>query len=1043
MAEPDSLLDILRRKQRAGFVGRHGHLEFFRDNLRLPALDDHKRFVISIHGDGGVGKTFLLQQLRRIAREEGASDAYTDEHVYGVPETMSVLAGQLGKPFNDFLSKYEDFEKRREQMAQDPQAPMTAWSKVTRTAVKIGLHASKALPGAGPIVDLVDADAAAEATDQVRVYLSGKFSDSRDVRLLLNPVAELSPLFLQGLRKAAAQLPVALFFDTYEQTGPLLDGWLLDILRGRFGDPPTALTLTVAGRHPLVAGGWSEFLSAIATLPIVPFSEAESRQLLASKGVTDEPVVRTVLTLSGGLPLLVATLAEGRPTDPGDVGDPSGTAVERFLKWEHDPGRRDAVLAGALSRQIDADVLAVLAQPSTLEWLQTLPFVKARAGRYEYHDVVRAPMLRIQKAQSAQNWRSAHHRLADAHETWRTQVRADPDWTDAEWLRHRLEETYHRLCADPAGRLPDALAIGVDAAIAGLTTARRWAEMIRQAGRDSGHDRLQQRGERLVATLDEQQKDCTEMLTELIGDQSLSPESRVNALVERGRLHYYADRDEQSIVDFTEAIRLDPARGKAYLGRGQTSRWLGRFDEALADLNRVIELDPESGLAVAGRGEIYQAMERYEEALADFDRAIELDPASGLIVAGRGETYQEMKRYDDALADFNRAMELAPKSTWAVIGRGHTYRLLVRFEEALADFDRAVELDPTSSWAVASRGQIHREMGRYSEALADLTRAIELAPRYAWALAHRGETHRLLERPADALTDLDRAVELDPRNAWIIASRGQIHRETGRYDDALADLTRALELTPDYAWARANRGETYRLLDQHEQALADLDRAIELDPNYEWAIASRGQVHREKERYSEAIADLTRAIELDPRYAWAIGSRGQTYREMGRLDDALTDLSQAIEIDPALPWTFGERGETYRFTQRYDEALVDLTRAIDLNPKYSWAIVTRGQTYRAMGRFAEALADFDRAIDLNPAYDWALSGRGETHRLMGRNEQALADIDRAIELDSSEAWHFASRWRLLRDEADLARARELDTTRNWADEGTYQSPDAP
>ncbi|MFC7529115.1 tetratricopeptide repeat protein [Actinoplanes sp. GCM10030250] len=984
MAEPDSLLDILRRRKQAWFVGRDGHIGLFRENFRLPV--ERKRFIFNIHGDGGVGKTFLLQQLRRIAREEGAVDAYTDEHIYGVPETMAALAGQLGKPFNDFLSKYEDFDRRREQMAQDPQAPLTAWSKVTRAAVKIGLNASKALPGAAPIVELVDAEAAAEATDQVRVYLSAKFSDSRDVRLLLNPVEELTPLFLQGLRKAATQQSVALFFDTYERTAPVLDGWLLDILHGRFGDPPTALVLTVAGRDPLGASGWTEFLGAIAAVPLLPFTETETRQLLAARAVTSEQVVRTVWTLSGGLPLLVAMLAEGHPTDPDEVGDPSGTAVERFLKWEHDPRRREAVMTGALPRRIDADVLSVLAPDldgrATLDWLKTLPFVATRSGRFEYHDVVRAPMVRMQRVQSAQNWRAAHRQLAEAHEQWRQQVRADADWSDSAWLHHRLEETYHGLCADPSGKLSVALESAVDAAVAGIAIIRRWAEMIRMAGHDAGNDRVQQRGQCLVACLDEQRPDCVDVLTELLHDSLLSSDARSAALVERGRLHYYADRDEKSITDFSEAIRLDPDRSVAYERRGESHRWLKRYEQALADFDRAIELDPKSDWAIASRGETYHAMERYEQALADFDRAIELNPKSDWAIASRGETYHAMERYEQALADFDRAIELNPKSDWATAGRGLTYRAMERYEQALADFDRAIDLDPESSWAIASRGETYHAMERYELALADFDRAIELDPRYFGSVVGRGLTYRAMERYEQALADFDRAIDLDPESSWAIASRG----------------------------------ETYRAMERYEQALADFGRAIDLDPESSWAIASRGRTYHMMADYEQALADFDRAIELDPKYFWAMVGRGLTYRPM----------------------------------KRYEQALADFNRAIDLDPESSWAIASRGRTYRAMKRYEQALADFDRAIDLNPKSDWAIAGRGETYRLMKCYEQALTDLDKAIELDPNDAWYLAYRWRANCDlhraveaEADLARATAIDPSRDWGSDGTYEGHEAP
>jgi hypothetical protein len=40
------------------------------------------------------------------------------------------------------------------------------------------------------------------------------------------------------------------------------------------------------------------------------------------------------LPLSGRLPLLVALLAGSHPDDPHVIGDPSDSAVERFLRWE-------------------------------------------------------------------------------------------------------------------------------------------------------------------------------------------------------------------------------------------------------------------------------------------------------------------------------------------------------------------------------------------------------------------------------------------------------------------------------------------------------------------------------------------------------------------------------------------------------------------------------------------------------------------------------------------------------------------------------------
>lgn len=202
--EVSSIQDVLQRRRTAAFVGRGGQLALFRENIERPATDERKFFVFNIHGEGGVGKSTLVERWRMIAREHGAAEARIDEHVYGTPEAMAAIAEQLGaEPMKEFRALYGTFLKGREQLERDPQAPPELLSRVVRTGVKAGLHASKAVPGAGPIVDLVDADLAADAVDRVRVFLASKLRDSRDVRLLLSPVEELSPVFVSGLTKAA------------------------------------------------------------------------------------------------------------------------------------------------------------------------------------------------------------------------------------------------------------------------------------------------------------------------------------------------------------------------------------------------------------------------------------------------------------------------------------------------------------------------------------------------------------------------------------------------------------------------------------------------------------------------------------------------------------------------------------------------------------------------------------------------------------------------------------------------------------------------
>jgi tetratricopeptide (TPR) repeat protein len=591
------------------------------------------------------------------------------------------------------------------------------------------------------------------------------------------------------LNRAAADRAIALFFDTYERTGLALDHWLHDLYAGRYGDLPETLVTTISGQKPLNPNRWGEYLPVIADLPLEPFSEAEARQFLASRQITDEATIQVILTLSGRLPLWLATLADARPHDSTGIGDPTGSAVERFLKWEDDPERREAAIAAALPRTLNQDVLSVIAPAEKARelftWLRELPFMSPRGDCWAYHDVVRGSMLRLRRAEAPAEWRLQHNSLAQANARWADEAAKGTDsdtWNNPDWIDHTREETYHLLCADPHGNLVKALTSAVKAAEYSAIRARQWVALIADAGRDTNNAKLREWGQRLTDSIHD--SDLIPYLTCLINDANLDKATLVIALKERGKDHRLAEHTDDALADFNRAIKLDPDQCWLLAERGQTYRAMERYDDALADFNRAIELDPDQDWILAERGETYRAMERYDDALADFNRAIELDPEYAWAIGGRGVTYMVMERYDDALADLNRIIELDPERTWAIGGRGATYMAMERYDDALADLNRAIELDPEYAWAIGNRGETYRAMERYDDALADFNRAIELDPDQDWILAERGETYMAMERYDDALADLNRAIELDPSDDAYTAKRAEIHRLVGKSEDA-------------------------------------------------------------------------------------------------------------------------------------------------------------------------------------------------------------------------------------------------------------------
>ncbi|MES5821838.1 tetratricopeptide repeat protein [Streptomyces sp. RG80] len=938
-----------------------------------PDAPDHRpRF--HVRGDSGVGKTFLVEELKRLAREHGALTAYVDEDTGSVPDALEVICRQFAaqgrrlKALERRLAVYR--ERRREaEVAMRAQEPEPA-SAGSRAAVQLGMGALEtAVPGSALLTRALPADLIAQGADRLRAGLSTRFRNADDIDLVLHPEVALTPVLLRELRAAASAVPrIVLFFDTYERTGPFLDPWLHGMFRKRdeHGGPPDEVVVVTAGQLPLPAGRWNG-VDGVVELPLAPFTEAEARQLLAGKGVVAEPVVAEVLRLTGGLPVLVSTLAEKRPGAPEQVEDPSADAVQRFLHAEPEV-RHEVARLCALPRRLDGDVFRILVDglsdgelDAQYWWLRGLPFVGEHGGRVRYHDVVREPMLRQERLHYPRRWRERHRRLAAAFAEWRQDVGegldADDLWADEEWRALRLEETYHLLCARPATALADALRLFVEACREDEVEGRRWARMLQDAGSATDHTQSADWGRELGEALDDE-AGLVRALDLLLTRPGLDPSGWAAAHALRGREWRHEREYGRALEEYDRAIELAPDTVLAHYGRGLTLQLMDDYPAALTAFDRADALSPDTGWIIAERAETYRLADRVEEALADFDRALALDPTDAGALTGRAVCRHVLGRYDEALADFNRSLAI-DDDLWTLVRRARLRRSRGESEQAFADFDLAVSRAPDAAWVASERGDSYRLAGRYEEAVTELGRAIILDPEHASAWASRGAALGELGRGEEAQADLDRAIALRPGYAWALVMRSRAKYMNG--DDAghFVDLEAAVTAAPDALWIRRELGSEYLDAGRHDEATAALRHCLDQDPEDASSWAILGSVHRAREDHAEALRHLDRALALSSDYGWAYAQRARVGLTTGRTDQALADLDRCVTLGREPDWARREAVELLILCERWDEAEARLTDDLeDLSVELHW----RAGRWTEAGRIAERLRAGDEPM---------------------------------------------------------------------------------
>ncbi|MCB9352592.1 MAG: tetratricopeptide repeat protein [Lewinellaceae bacterium] len=1001
--------DKVQKQQQATFVGREMQLSSFQENLRREADALHFANIVNVFGQGGVGKTTLLRKFEEQALKHKALVAYTDEGVDDVPEYMAAVAEQLerqGAPLKKFQARYRLYRQKKQELEADPQAPVGFAAFMGRTIVKSGVGLAKGF-GGGAILEHFDTEGLANQAGEWASFVAKKLTNKEEVRLVLEPVKVLTPIWLEELSEIAEDNRVCLLIDTYEETAKFLDSWLRELLDNRYGDFDANIILTISGRLKLDANHWSVYNDLCIALPVEPFTEEEAASYLDRKGIIDPALRETISRLSGKVPVLMATLAEASPNSADGLEDVSNLAVERFLKWVPDSNKRDTALYAALPLHLNLDVLGQLAPPEKtpelFDWLQSMPFVQKRAQEWTYHPIVRAQMLHYLRIRSRDQWAALHGKLAAYFEQKQNALGLEGKKAlkNEDWVEWSLQVFYHRFCENPHQNLSYALNGFLSALEEKRSYAKRWAETLSYAERDFELPAVRCWGASLTNGLAGYDKDdylsLVSALERIMRSTLVEDNNKPIALAWRAEAYRLSGKYNEALADFNQAIESRPDYEWALVLRGLVYQDLKRYEEALADLGKAIELKPDYEWALVKRGSVFQDLKRYEEALADLSRAIALKPEYKWALVKRGSVFQGLKRYEEALADLSRAIALNPEYKWALVERGSVYQDMKRYEEALADLGKAFEMDPAYDWALAQRGSVYQDMKRYEEALVDLNKAIELDPEADW-FYQRGSVYQDLKRYEEALADLSKAIELNPDDEWALALRGSVYKSLKRPEEALNDLGRAINLSPEYVWAITQRGSVYRAIALHEDALTDLNKAIGLEPDYETAFAFRGVVYMDKGHFDEALADLNKAIELEPKYEWAVAQRGRLNWVMERYEEALTDLSKAIELKPDYEWALVERSSVYKSLKRYEEALADLGKVIELKPDDEWNYAQRGKIYLKIGRIPDAKTNFQQAMQIDPGKDWNYYLSFLASRKEGNHEDANKQIQEAITL---------------------------------------------
>ncbi len=166
----------------------------------------------------------------------------------------------------------------------------------------------------------------------------------------------------------------------------------------------------------------------------------------------------------------------------------------------------------------------------------------------------------------------------------------------------------------------------------------------------------------------------------------------------RGNIKYDEKQYNPAIVEYNQAIQIQPDFVDAYNNRAMAQLKLRKYTEAIADANEVIKLNPSNNnreliKAYFNRAFAYTKQHNREAAIADYNQVLKLDPQDASTYAYRGDLRIASGDIQGAMDDYNLAIKNNPNHAYAYFNRA-----IIRYENlkdkpgAIQDFEVAAQI---------------------------------------------------------------------------------------------------------------------------------------------------------------------------------------------------------------------------------------------------------------------------------------------------------------------------------------------------------------
>ena len=456
-----------------------------------------------------------------------------------------------------------------------------------------------------------------------------------------------------------------------------------------------------------------------------------------------------------------------------------------------------------------------------------------------------------------------------------------------------------------------------------------------------------------------------------------------------------------AIIEFQEALELDPEVGTIYTSIAECYWNIGKPELSLKNLNVALSKNPEDEEALKMMADQLIATKKYDEAIKPFKKLRELDGQNTSYIIALAELNKLKKNYLNTVNLYLEAYAIEPSRIELLESAGRYALQLENKDKAKSIFKDLSEQDPFQSSYLNIYSELAIQTKNFEEAISHIQKLINdngdssLLKSKLGILYHSSGNSKKGEEVLKVLFDKN---ELNGQHSLVLF---EIYFDNKDNINAAKVSDRMIASLPEDWRGYYSRSLVFMDESDYESAVSILAPVSETFSNIFSVQYILGLCYSRIKMNDEAIDFYNRALTIRPNSINVLHSIAILYDDIGEWVKSDKIYDQLIDNDPKDAQAFNNYA--YSLVERNKDlkrALIYAKKAVELEPKNPSYLDTIGWAYFKMDDLKRAKKYIRQSIEIQDDNSVVLEHFGDILMKSNDSVNALFYYKKAFEFDN-------------------------------------------